>query len=711
MAVTENDLIVGPLVPASGVTVISLDFYFEREEWLEVYKSGSELPLVLGVDYTVLGGGTDTGSISLTNSANGSDAYSVFLAVPLERSSDMQLRGEFKSGPFNLEMDRLWQRLQLHWTHIQRTVRLSATSMTSGVLAAVLPGQYLKMRDDGTGFVGADAQLVVSKVDAWFQNRDVTAATQAALLTDGSVVSMNGISYKVDSTAVGDDSATNDIGVNGLVPHGLVYPAHFGALGGNNDDTDAINACWAHRDTSHVVMIGDYSATNLIIPHKEIHIELHGKITRLSGGDDYYLVASERHLENVTQAQKPCRITGRGTLDANGNCDHALITQNWNSYFELTTTGANKSGTLFTAETRDGQTFPSSSLVNTTFRLVSHNNGGCGLFVQDSARNNATDGIILSGSRFYGNGDFGVYIEPGAGWKVECQTYGNTVGGVGFNGTGKGTMVCNSFIDDGDLSTVAAGVESGCTKSCAIWVRNHLSYGSAPLIVGNQIEGPVVDQCLGDTSPNGLTSSGNNFKGDHGYIRHEYFGSSRVIKSSNDTFETDDPFRHHNGASTGVFVVGSASLNHSSQGFEISGSFNATNKNYTRMAAVRGQALIATNKKKIGSVSNGGAFSFDLDIGPIPNYDTLYVEIHLTLRLNHNGGVDTHYKGRAAITTKVNGADGWAVALLDEANTPAKWTTAIDVSVSDSGDGYGVLTVSGDPATASTYGALTCVII
>ena len=61
MAVTENDLIVGPLVPASGVTVISLDFYFEREEWLEVYKSGSELPLVLGVDYTVLGGGDGYG--------------------------------------------------------------------------------------------------------------------------------------------------------------------------------------------------------------------------------------------------------------------------------------------------------------------------------------------------------------------------------------------------------------------------------------------------------------------------------------------------------------------------------------------------------------------------------------------------------------------------------------------------------------------------
>jgi|GEM_PF-5681580 len=120
MAVSENDLVVGPLTPAAGVKTISLDFYFEQAAWLEVYKSGSETPLVLNTDYTVTGAGSNSGVVTLTTAASGTDAYSVYLVVPLQRSSDMQLRGEFKSDPFNVEMDRIWQRLQHHFTLINK---------------------------------------------------------------------------------------------------------------------------------------------------------------------------------------------------------------------------------------------------------------------------------------------------------------------------------------------------------------------------------------------------------------------------------------------------------------------------------------------------------------------------------------------------------------------------------------------------------------
>lgn len=130
MAVSENDLIVGPLVPANGVSVISLDFYFEDEAWLEVYKNDSETPLVLSVDYTTTGEGTATGTVVLTTPANGTDAYSVYLVVPLERTSDMQLRGEFRSEPFNLEMDRMWQALQGRRTASDRTMRFASAGQT-----------------------------------------------------------------------------------------------------------------------------------------------------------------------------------------------------------------------------------------------------------------------------------------------------------------------------------------------------------------------------------------------------------------------------------------------------------------------------------------------------------------------------------------------------------------------------------------------------
>jgi hypothetical protein len=126
MAVLENDLVVGPLVPAAGVKTISLNFDgtgWDRS-WLEVYKGSSQTPLVIDVDYTVAGAGTGSAVVTLVVPANGADKYSVYLATPLERSSDMQLRGEFKSEPFNIEMDRLWQRLQYHWTQMGRSLRV-----------------------------------------------------------------------------------------------------------------------------------------------------------------------------------------------------------------------------------------------------------------------------------------------------------------------------------------------------------------------------------------------------------------------------------------------------------------------------------------------------------------------------------------------------------------------------------------------------------
>lgn len=153
MAVSENDLIVGPLVPANGVSVISLDFYFEDEAWLDVYKNDSETPLVLSVDYTTTGEGTDTGTVVLTTPANGTDAYSVYLNVPLERTSDMQLRGEFRSGPFNLEMDRMWQALQGVRTSSVRTLRFSSAGEALNPIyipsAAAAADRIVRVSDDG----------------------------------------------------------------------------------------------------------------------------------------------------------------------------------------------------------------------------------------------------------------------------------------------------------------------------------------------------------------------------------------------------------------------------------------------------------------------------------------------------------------------------------------------------------------------------------
>lgn len=279
MAVLENDVLVGPVTPAEGVSTISLDFDGTGWEasWLEVYKSGSETPLVLGTDYTVTDAGTVSAVVTLTSPANGTDAYSVYLATPLERSSDMQLRGEFKSEPFNAEMDRIWQRLQFHWTNISRSLRLGATSLTNGILSSLSPGQLVRLSDDGLSFVGVDYPIsaTFTSISAWFQERDAATALQAAASPDGTIVAMAALLYLVDSAATGVNSATNDLGVNGLVPFGDVYPEHCGAVVDNGSDTaPAITA--AHRFIPNGGTLnfnnGTYRvASEITIPQREVN--------------------------------------------------------------------------------------------------------------------------------------------------------------------------------------------------------------------------------------------------------------------------------------------------------------------------------------------------------------------------------------------------------------------------------------------------------
>lgn len=214
MAVSENDLLVGPLTPAAGVTTISLDFYFEQASWLEVYKSGSETPLVLDTDYTVSGEGTSSGVVTLTTPANGTDSYSVYLVVPLQRSSDLQLRGEFKSGPFNVELDRMWQALQGIDTRLGRTFSLSKTSAIPAPLFSETPaaraGKALIFSSDGTG-------LDIGDADIGFQNRifDDISAFQAnttlshAAVSEGDYIRIGSNLYQVTADGAGDGHYSN----------------------------------------------------------------------------------------------------------------------------------------------------------------------------------------------------------------------------------------------------------------------------------------------------------------------------------------------------------------------------------------------------------------------------------------------------------------------------------------------------------------------
>lgn len=136
MTAAANDLVIGPLVPALDVSVISLDFLFENDADIRVVKSGVGA-LTLGVDYLLTGAGSETfGAVTLTTPANGVDQYAVYLVPTLGRSTDLKLRGQFKSEPFNLEMDRLWRAVQSLSTRINRGILLSESSLPVQPLVA-----------------------------------------------------------------------------------------------------------------------------------------------------------------------------------------------------------------------------------------------------------------------------------------------------------------------------------------------------------------------------------------------------------------------------------------------------------------------------------------------------------------------------------------------------------------------------------------------
>jgi hypothetical protein len=222
MATEENDLVVGPIVLADGVSLISLDFFFEADTDLQVFQTGSFLPLTLGADYTVTGAGTSEGSITLTTPANGVDQYAVFLVPTLERATDLQLRGQFQSDPFNVELDRIWRSLQALNTRINRAMLVSETSVPVQPLfaenALSRAGRVPVFSADGTALeLGADvsditglsaaAAAAIAAAAAADADAAQTAADRIQTGIDAAAAAADRVQTGLDAAATGADAA------------------------------------------------------------------------------------------------------------------------------------------------------------------------------------------------------------------------------------------------------------------------------------------------------------------------------------------------------------------------------------------------------------------------------------------------------------------------------------------------------------------------
>lgn len=313
---------------------------------------------------------------------------------------------------------------------------------------------------------------------------------------------------------------------------------------GATDSTAAFQAALNAMSDGDVLILdaGTYLVDNLTLPAKlNARIQGRGKptIKKRSGGSSDYLLASYNYLNNVANAQPPFDIIDV-KLDGNGIAQNGIIWQSWDSRFEgLDITGMTRHGIHVTALTANA-TQISGTLVNNRLRgCLLRDNGGDGIHTTDPNRNQVTD-MMIDGCFVYGNDGWGVYFAGSAGLIMRgCHLYGNTSGDAYYTAVGFGTIIAlNHFEGVVDVGLPVDGIcHIGPGNDFRAQLKCSFNSSGAKLVI---------------------VSVANRYYGSNGYILHNYFDPTRIVYSISDHFETNQPYRWHNGSSTGVFVAKSS---------------------------------------------------------------------------------------------------------------------------------------------------------
>jgi len=226
------------------------------DDTVEVYVNGTRrYDWSLSSSYS--NGYDDNASITFSAALEIGDEIIIETLLTPDRALDYTPGDPDLTEKMNIELGRVWSTLSDHDREIKRSVR------TLDVQQAKLdldPGQFLLVGDGGLiggGSMGDPGSIALSSYSetllalttkgGWAAElnlpRDAASATALAAKGNGTIGTLGGYLYEVDSSAASTGSATNDLSVDGLIPHGPVYPQHFGAVGdGATDDTSAFQA-------------------------------------------------------------------------------------------------------------------------------------------------------------------------------------------------------------------------------------------------------------------------------------------------------------------------------------------------------------------------------------------------------------------------------------------------------------------------------------
>ena len=201
-ATTRNDY-----TATSGQTVFPYTFTALADSDIKVLKNG--VAISLGVDFAISGVPTYGGNVTLTTGATLNDKISVYLDMPLSRTTNYQNSGDFLALDVNGDFNKLWIALQQTETDFDRAIRRpqSEPSTTNMELPVASSRARKLLGFDLTGAVetldyavaGTGTQILT--IDEFTGTGAQTAFTLSDAPTSASLlqVSIDGLMQKVSS--------------------------------------------------------------------------------------------------------------------------------------------------------------------------------------------------------------------------------------------------------------------------------------------------------------------------------------------------------------------------------------------------------------------------------------------------------------------------------------------------------------------------------
>tara|TARA_B100001094_G_scaffold59835_1_gene55272 strand:+ start:16331 stop:17623 length:1293 start_codon:yes stop_codon:yes gene_type:complete len=212
-ATTRNDY-----TATSGQTVFAYTFTALAESDIVVLKNGTTLTLGGSNDYTLSGIGSYGGNVTLVVGATTGDVISIYLDMPIARTTNYQNSGDFLALDVNGDFDKLYIALQEEQTNGQRSIRRPLADINTISMelpkatdrAGKLAGFTSTGAVEAVAYSGANSTFTVLNIDTFTGNGSTTAFTLTDTITAKEFlqISIDGVMQAVATYSVSGTTLT-----------------------------------------------------------------------------------------------------------------------------------------------------------------------------------------------------------------------------------------------------------------------------------------------------------------------------------------------------------------------------------------------------------------------------------------------------------------------------------------------------------------------